>query len=94
VAENVAFALPREQRREGAARARALLDLLDVGALAERRPTEISGGQQQRVALARALAQEPELVLLGSRASTSRCASAWWANCARCSSRSGPRRSS
>ncbi len=64
VAENVAFALPREQRREGAARARALLDLLDVGALAERRPTEISGGQQQRVALARALAQEPELVLL------------------------------
>ena len=64
VAENVAFALPKEQRREGAARARALLDLLDVGALAERRPTEISGGQQQRVALARALAQEPELVLL------------------------------
>jgi iron(III) transport system ATP-binding protein len=64
VAENVAFALPKERRRDGADRARELLDLLDVGALAERRPTEISGGQQQRVALARALAQEPELVLL------------------------------
>jgi len=64
VAENVAFALPRERRRDGAARARELLGLLDVADLAERRPTEISGGQQQRVALARALAQEPELVLL------------------------------
>jgi len=64
VAENVAFALPKAARRGGEARARELLALLDVGDLAERRPTEISGGQQQRVALARALAQEPQLVLL------------------------------
>ena len=64
VTENVAFALPREQRKGGEVRARELLALLDVEGLAERRPTELSGGQQQRVALARALAQDPELVLL------------------------------
>jgi iron(III) transport system ATP-binding protein len=64
VVENVAFALPKEQRKRGEERARELLDLLDVAELAERRPTELSGGQQQRVALARALAQDPELVLL------------------------------
>ncbi len=64
VAENVAFALPRSQRKTGDARSRELLALLDVEDLADRRPTELSGGQQQRVALARALAQDPELVLL------------------------------
>ena len=64
VVENVVFALPKGQRRDGEERARELLALLDVEELAERRPTELSGGQQQRVALARALAQDPELILL------------------------------
>jgi molybdate transport system ATP-binding protein len=63
---NVAFG-PRAQgvaRRAAEAAARALLDDVDVGSLADRRPGQLSGGQQQRVALARALAAGPELLLL------------------------------
>jgi putative ABC transport system ATP-binding protein len=45
-------------------RLRMLLDALDIGALAERRPHELSVGQAQRVALARALARRPTLLLV------------------------------
>ena len=66
VLDNVAFALKmrgmaREPRR---ARAAALLDLMAMGAYAERVPAQLSGGQQQRVALARALIVEPRVLLL------------------------------
>ena len=46
------------------AKARALLDKLGVGHLADRRPRTFSGGEAQRVALARALGRSPKLVLL------------------------------
>jgi len=61
VAANIGFGLPRARRADAVAR---LLDLIDLGAYADRRPHELSGGQQQRVALARALATEPDLLLL------------------------------
>jgi iron(III) transport system ATP-binding protein len=61
VAENVAFGLPRAEKRT---RVPAVLALVDLCGLGERYPHELSGGQQQRVALARALAPKPELVLL------------------------------
>lgn len=70
VAENVAFGLrvrPRNRRPDRAtiaARVRELLELVQVGDLAARKPAQLSGGQRQRVALARALATEPELLLL------------------------------
>ena len=63
---NVAFG-PRAQslpHRTAQERARELLDAVDVGPLADRRPAQLSGGQQQRVALARALAARPGLLLL------------------------------
>ena len=63
---NVTFG-PRAQgvaRHAAQARARELLEAVDVGPLADRRPAELSGGQQQRVALARALAAGPGLLLL------------------------------
>ena len=41
-----------------------MLDLVQLRALAERRPSTLSGGQQQRVAIARALVYEPPLLLL------------------------------
>jgi spermidine/putrescine transport system ATP-binding protein len=66
VFDNVAFGLerrrvPREQIRK---RAGDALDLVKLGGLDERRPSELSGGQKQRVALARALVLEPRVLLL------------------------------
>ncbi|WP_191057552.1 ABC transporter ATP-binding protein [Geminicoccus harenae] len=66
VANNVAFPLKvrRWDRSRIEARVREMLELVQLGHLAHRKPAELSGGQQQRVALARALAFEPDLLLL------------------------------
>jgi len=39
-------------------------DLLEIGALLERRPAQLSGGQRQRAAMGRALVREPTVFLL------------------------------
>ena len=39
-------------------------DLLDIGALLDRRPGKLSGGERQRVAVGRALLMRPRLLLL------------------------------
>jgi putative spermidine/putrescine transport system ATP-binding protein len=66
VLDNVAFSLRIKglSRTERHARARALLERVDMVPYAERKPSELSGGQQQRVALARALITEPRALLL------------------------------
>jgi len=66
VAENLAFPLSvrRMGKAEIAERVKKALDMVQLGAMGNRRPAQLSGGQQQRVALARALVFEPRLVLM------------------------------
>ena len=63
VAQNVAFPLTVRGRKDTANDVKWALDIVGMGHLAERRPSELSGGQQQRVALARAIAGHPDLLL-------------------------------
>jgi len=63
VAENVEFALHQLSSSKRENRARQLLNLLQIGDLADRYPRELSGGQRQRVAIARCLATEPDALL-------------------------------
>lgn len=44
-------------------KAKELLEIMGIGALAHSKPSELSGGQQQRVAIARALINDPEFIL-------------------------------
>ena len=66
VYENIEYPLimvqdwPEEKRRKQITR---LLEAVDMGGQANKRPDQISGGQKQRVAVARALATNAELVL-------------------------------
>jgi NitT/TauT family transport system ATP-binding protein len=66
VASNVELPLeilgrPRAERK---ARAKEMLELVDLGAFGEYYPSQLSGGMQQRAAIARALAFQPALLLM------------------------------
>ena len=66
VFENVAFPLRARRQAEAAVRERVTwaLDLVQLGAFADRFARQLSGGQQQRVAIARAIVFEPRIVLM------------------------------
>ena len=66
VRQNIAFGLEIRKvlRKQIKARVDELLELVQLGSLGDRYPSQLSGGQRQRVALARALAVQPKVLLL------------------------------
>ncbi len=66
VAQNVAYGLKLKKvpKTEIQTRVRDMLAMVQLEALANRRPQDLSGGQQQRVAIARAIINRPKLLLL------------------------------
>lgn len=66
VRDNIAFALKMKgaDKDEIKKRVDEVMELTDLEALAERRPSKLSGGQQQRVAIARSLVNKPKVLLL------------------------------
>ena len=63
--ENVRFPLEiaKTDRKQAAARAKELLELVGLGDRLGAYPAQLSGGQKQRVAIARALASNPKVIL-------------------------------
>jgi putrescine transport system ATP-binding protein len=66
VEQNVGYGLRRLalERSVREQRIQEALDMVQLGALAKRKPHQLSGGQRQRVALARALIRRPKVLLL------------------------------
>lgn len=66
IADNVAYSLLIKGigKKERLTRADEMLELVKLGGLGKRRPSELSGGQRQRVALVRALINHPRVLLL------------------------------
>ncbi|HYO18452.1 MAG TPA: ATP-binding cassette domain-containing protein, partial [Dermatophilaceae bacterium] len=62
--ENVAFGLRRRGEKDVDAKVKEMLELVELGPMARRKPAQMSGGQQQRVAVARALINRPDVLLL------------------------------
>ncbi|MGG5252657.1 ABC transporter ATP-binding protein [Neobacillus sp. SM06] len=66
VLDNISFPLKqqkvsKEMRYE---RAKQAAEMVQLGHLLDRQPSQLSGGQQQRVALARAIVKQPKVLLL------------------------------
>lgn len=61
VRQNLLFAAETAEQKKGIDE---LIELVELGNLADRFPSALSGGQKQRVALARALVRRPKILLL------------------------------
>ncbi len=66
VAENIVFGLRvrRISRAERDARLKRVADIVGLGQLLDRKPSQLSGGQRQRVALGRAIIAEARVCLM------------------------------
>ncbi len=66
VYNNILFPLENMDvpRDEAIQRVKEMANLVGIGELLDRKPSQLSGGQQQRVAIARALVKKPRVLLL------------------------------
>ena len=62
--ENLLYGYRRRDAGQRRFELGTVLDLLELGALVDRRPAQLSGGERQRVALGRALLCSPRMLLL------------------------------
>ncbi|MGF1592770.1 MAG: ABC transporter ATP-binding protein [Kiloniellaceae bacterium] len=66
VEKNIAFGLKQDgvPRPEIERRVAEVIEMVQLGPFAKRKPHQLSGGQRQRVALARSLVKKPKMLLL------------------------------
>ena len=64
VRDNLAYGLRRARGHDRGIALDAVVDLLGIGHLLDRRPLKLSGGEKQRVAIGRALLAQPRLLLM------------------------------
>ncbi|WP_030690604.1 ABC transporter ATP-binding protein [Streptomyces globisporus] len=64
ISENIAFGLRRRGIKSVKKQVDEMIDLVQLGEHAHKKPHQLSGGQQQRVAVARALINHPQVLLL------------------------------
>jgi multiple sugar transport system ATP-binding protein len=66
VADNIAYGLKirRMDKAEIDRRVKKVAEMLELGALLDRKPKQLSGGQRQRVAMGRAIVREPQVFLM------------------------------
>ncbi|MCH5163511.1 MAG: ABC transporter ATP-binding protein/permease [Clostridiales bacterium] len=63
VEENVALALELQSKTKSHDKVMQILEEVELGGLAKRKPNTLSGGQKQRVAIARALVKDPQIIM-------------------------------
>ncbi|MFJ3905907.1 ABC transporter ATP-binding protein [Streptomyces sp. NPDC090025] len=64
ISENIAFGLRRRGIKTVKPQVDDMIELVQLGEHAHKKPHQLSGGQQQRVAVARALINHPQVLLL------------------------------